>query len=263
MTHPNEASNSSSTDDLLKPDSFDLYPPFSTLPPATPSAASLRNINSEKIQRSRRSRQQRQAGGNVGDLDLVARASRSLLANVLDLDDDIRGVSYAPQPPAYNACVTGTPPPERGGHQGIMMGIGHPPSSHPASPRLQRSYQPPLGHSDSFYTETALQAAASGASSSGAAAPAAELGQGGLGAGLGTQGVGVFGCSTRAELVAILRELRCITAKIKNDEEDAATAAEWKFAARVIDRFCLVIFSLFTVISTCAILFSAPNIFKT
>lgn len=41
-------------------------------------------------------------------------------------------------------------------------------------------------------------------------------------------------------------------------DEDAI--ADWKFAAMVVDRVCLIVFSAFIVASTCGIMFSAPNI---
>lgn len=41
-------------------------------------------------------------------------------------------------------------------------------------------------------------------------------------------------------------------------DEDAI--ADWKFAAMVVDRVCLIIFSAFIIGSTCGIMFSAPNI---
>lgn len=65
----------------------------------------------------------------------------------------------------------------------------------------------------------------------------------------------------RSELRDILRELRFLTQKIKKDEDFAEECNDWKFAAMVIDRLCLWMFTFFTVVSTCGILFSAPHIF--
>uniref|UniRef100_A0A1I8HTP0 Neuronal acetylcholine receptor subunit alpha-7 n=1 Tax=Macrostomum lignano TaxID=282301 RepID=A0A1I8HTP0_9PLAT len=65
-------------------------------------------------------------------------------------------------------------------------------------------------------------------------------------------------CSVRSELAAIVHELRIVTQKISDDVADGEVSSEWKFAARVVDRLCLILFSCFTIISTCAILFSAP-----
>ncbi|XP_060592924.1 neuronal acetylcholine receptor subunit alpha-7-like [Ruditapes philippinarum] len=61
-------------------------------------------------------------------------------------------------------------------------------------------------------------------------------------------------------LVAILVELKKITSKLKEDEEDTNIKNEWKFAAIVIDRLCLWICLAATLISTIAILSSAPHL---
>jgi len=62
-----------------------------------------------------------------------------------------------------------------------------------------------------------------------------------------------------AALNAVLRELRLVTDKLRADEARLAICSDWKFAAMVVDRFCLILFSVFTVVSTFAILFSAPH----
>lgn len=62
------------------------------------------------------------------------------------------------------------------------------------------------------------------------------------------------------ELSGILKELRVITDKIRHDEEDSHVNNDWKFAAMVVDRICLILFTLFTIIATIAVLFSAPHI---
>ena len=64
----------------------------------------------------------------------------------------------------------------------------------------------------------------------------------------------------KSEMQSILKELKFLTDKVRSDEDDAEEANDWKFAAMVIDRLCLWVFTLFTVISTFAILFSAPHI---
>lgn len=61
---------------------------------------------------------------------------------------------------------------------------------------------------------------------------------------------------------AILKELGKLTQKIKDDDEDEAKELNWKFAAMVIDRLCMVFFIVSTAICTFGILFSAPNFFK-
>ena len=65
---------------------------------------------------------------------------------------------------------------------------------------------------------------------------------------------------SRPNLIAILVELKKITSKLKQDEEDTDIKNEWKFAAIVIDRLCLWICLAATLISTIAILSSAPHL---
>ena len=65
------------------------------------------------------------------------------------------------------------------------------------------------------------------------------------------------------ELSLILKELRVITDKIRDDEETAAIENDWKFAAMVLDRLCLLTFSAFTIIATIAVLLAAPHIIVT
>ena len=64
----------------------------------------------------------------------------------------------------------------------------------------------------------------------------------------------------RHELRSILKELQFLTDKMKKDEEYDDVCNDWKFAAMVIDRLCLWLFTVFTIVSTFAILFSAPHI---
>jgi len=60
------------------------------------------------------------------------------------------------------------------------------------------------------------------------------------------------------ELNLIIQELRVITDKIRVDEEMEAIDNDWKFMAMVLDRLCLVAFTAFTIISTIAVLLTAP-----
>lgn len=69
------------------------------------------------------------------------------------------------------------------------------------------------------------------------------------------------GCgAAQRELQAILRELQFITSRMRKSDEEADIISDWKFAAMVVDRFCLIIFTMFTVIATVAVLLSAPHI---
>ncbi|XP_035894997.1 neuronal acetylcholine receptor subunit alpha-7 isoform X5 [Anopheles stephensi] len=67
------------------------------------------------------------------------------------------------------------------------------------------------------------------------------------------------GC-THKDLHHILKELQFITNRMKKADEEAELISDWKFAAMVVDRFCLFVFTLFTVIATVTVLLSAPHI---
>uniref|UniRef100_A0A336MBW8 CSON009239 protein n=1 Tax=Culicoides sonorensis TaxID=179676 RepID=A0A336MBW8_CULSO len=67
------------------------------------------------------------------------------------------------------------------------------------------------------------------------------------------------GC-THKDLHLILKELQFITARMKKADDEAELISDWKFAAMVVDRFCLIVFTLFTIIATVAVLLSAPHI---
>jgi len=62
------------------------------------------------------------------------------------------------------------------------------------------------------------------------------------------------------ELSLILKEIKVITDKIRDDEESGAAEADWKFAAMVIDRLCLIVFSIFTAAATVGVLLAAPHV---
>lgn len=47
--------------------------------------------------------------------------------------------------------------------------------------------------------------------------------------------------------------------KLKKEDEVGEVTRDWKFAAMVVDRLCLIVFTLFTIIATLAVLFSAPH----
>jgi len=160
------------------------------------------------------------------ELDLKERSSKSLLANVLDMDDDFRPSSTLPHsshihphhpshthPPQMNNS-TGTNGPNAGGGWRAPS-AGNLPSlpgmNSSASEREESSFPP-----------------------------------------------GAF-----RELSLILKELRVITDKIRDDEDTAAIENDWKFAAMVLDRLCLLTFTAFTIIATVAVLLAAPHIIVT
>ncbi|XP_029013881.1 neuronal acetylcholine receptor subunit alpha-7 isoform X2 [Betta splendens] len=61
------------------------------------------------------------------------------------------------------------------------------------------------------------------------------------------------------EIGQILEEVQYIARRFREQDEGEAVCSEWKFAAAVVDRLCLVAFSLFSIICTFTILMSAPN----
>ena len=59
-------------------------------------------------------------------------------------------------------------------------------------------------------------------------------------------------------LQRIYNELKIITKQMIEAERDDSASNQWKFAAMVVDRFCLYLFSAFIITTTIAILMSAP-----
>ncbi|CAF2143739.1 unnamed protein product [Rotaria magnacalcarata] len=66
----------------------------------------------------------------------------------------------------------------------------------------------------------------------------------------------------RCDIRIIMHELKFLADHIRKDEEDDDTSQDWKFSAMVIDRLCLILFSILTTIFSYVTLFSAPNFFK-
>uniref|UniRef100_UPI00358F72F0 neuronal acetylcholine receptor subunit alpha-7-like n=1 Tax=Myxine glutinosa TaxID=7769 RepID=UPI00358F72F0 len=64
-------------------------------------------------------------------------------------------------------------------------------------------------------------------------------------------------CAEGAEHIS--EDVAFLAERMREQERDEETKAEWKFAAAIIDRLCLVTFSVFTVVCTVAMLISAPN----
>lgn len=141
----------------------------------------------------------------MNELSLKEKACKSLLANVLDMDDDLRNT------------VCGQ----------ISAGNGYPNSVNDFNFSENNSTihaSDPLKHLN----------------------PANHLGG---------------SCNSAArELKSILKELRFMTSRLKTMDKENEIESDWKFAAMVIDRFCLIIFTTFTIITTVAVLFSAPHI---
>ena len=66
----------------------------------------------------------------------------------------------------------------------------------------------------------------------------------------------------KKEFNFLMKEIRTLTKKIEQDDEHEERYSEWRFFGAVLDRFFIVIFSILTFTSTCAILFSSQNFFK-
>ncbi|XP_035537816.1 cholinergic receptor, nicotinic, alpha 11 [Morone saxatilis] len=83
----------------------------------------------------------------------------------------------------------------------------------------------------------------------------------GGGFGVGPGGLGGFSGSGIGDpqLQAILEEVRYMADRFREQDEAESVADQWKFAGAVIDRLCLVAFSVFNIICTISILMSAPN----
>lgn len=62
-----------------------------------------------------------------------------------------------------------------------------------------------------------------------------------------------------SELTKILEEVHYIARRFRDQKVNDAVCSDWKFAAAVIDRLCLVAFCLITILCTIGILMSAPN----
>ncbi|XP_038105341.1 neuronal acetylcholine receptor subunit alpha-7 [Culex quinquefasciatus] len=167
------------------------------------------------------------------EVEMRERSSKSLLANVLDIDDDFR---------CNHRCST----------------LPHNPTYYRTMYRGDDGPMGPGGPGGGGGTDTIGRS-----------------GGGGGGVGLGTISAasGVVGgrlhetvsshtclsSSAEYELALILKELRYITDSLRKEDESGEVTREWKFAAMVVDRLCLIIFTLFTLIATLAVLFSAPN----
>ncbi|XP_069392753.1 neuronal acetylcholine receptor subunit alpha-7-like isoform X2 [Paralichthys olivaceus] len=61
------------------------------------------------------------------------------------------------------------------------------------------------------------------------------------------------------QLQALLVEVQYLVERVREQDRQLSLAEQWQFAAAVIDRLCLVGFSVFNIICTIAILMAAPN----
>ena len=61
-------------------------------------------------------------------------------------------------------------------------------------------------------------------------------------------------------MMIMMMMIKVITDKLKEDDEAAAVEGDWKFAAMVIDRVCLIVYTIFTIIATVVVLWTAPHV---
>ncbi|XP_043251668.1 neuronal acetylcholine receptor subunit alpha-7-like isoform X2 [Colletes gigas] len=181
-----------------------------------------------------------------GDLELPQRSSKSLLANVLDLEDN----ALASHNNLLNN-VYSTPGPHHHtmghGHSHIHA-TPHHHHSHVATPHHQHST--PLAHT-SYPAHQIGHTPHHHQHPPETPAPQVE-----------TILQNACFCA-RYELILILKEIKIITDQLKTEELNTNVKNDWKFAAMVIDRMCLIIFTLFTIIATITVLLSAPHIIVT
>ncbi|XP_023339135.1 neuronal acetylcholine receptor subunit alpha-7 isoform X2 [Eurytemora carolleeae] len=151
------------------------------------------------------------------ELDLKEKSSKSLLANVLDMDDDFRPSSTLPHSHVHPHHPSHAHPQQNNGGFIRQMSVDREPW-----PRVSGNLPPQQEEVPSTFPPGAHR-----------------------------------------ELSLILKEIKIITDKIRDDEEAAAIENDWKFAAMVLDRLCLIVFTLFTIVATVAVLAAAPHVIVT
>jgi len=67
---------------------------------------------------------------------------------------------------------------------------------------------------------------------------------------------------SRSDIRMIMSELKFVTDYVRKEEEEDDISQDWKFSAMVVDRLCLVLFTIMTTAFSYVTLFSAPNFFK-
>ncbi|KAM7420862.1 hypothetical protein PAMA_015190 [Pampus argenteus] len=96
--------------------------------------------------------------------------------------------------------------------------------------------------------------------SSGPSGLEAEAGAGaGRMAAIHTRSGGIQGEAVDNQLQALLVEVQFLVERVREQDRQLSLVEQWQFAAAVIDRLCLVGFSVFNIICTIAILMAAPN----
>ncbi|XP_038842901.1 neuronal acetylcholine receptor subunit alpha-7-like [Salvelinus namaycush] len=177
-------------------------------------------------------------------------APSTLPQSLTSLQASLSQLSQHPQPNGHRPYIGFQSPPEPdpavtwrgGGGRGSDNPILH---HHPPSSTMFGSPppQPP----------TSLDPDPSGSS-------CVEDGAGAVGAGTCHAQAGVFQAGVvEAQLQALLEEVQFLANRFREQDRRVSVAEKWQFAAAVIDRLCLVGFSVFNIICTITILMAAPN----
>ncbi|VDK30649.1 unnamed protein product [Gongylonema pulchrum] len=77
------------------------------------------------------------------------------------------------------------------------------------------------------------------------------------------EGILSRGSASDAQILLLHRlymEVKEINRRMEEEEESERLQNDWKFGAMVVDRACLICFSLFITLSTCSIMLSAPHL---
>ncbi|KAM8825772.1 neuronal acetylcholine receptor subunit alpha-7-like isoform 1-T1 [Synchiropus picturatus] len=69
----------------------------------------------------------------------------------------------------------------------------------------------------------------------------------------------IRGVAVDNQLQALLVEVQFLVERVREQDRQLSVVEQWQFAAAVIDRLCLVGFSVFNIVCTIAILMAAPN----
>ena len=54
--------------------------------------------------------------------------------------------------------------------------------------------------------------------------------------------------------------IRYLTKRVREKDEEDLVISDWKFAAMVIDRFCLIGLTIYTIMTTVVLFISAPHL---
>lgn len=100
--------------------------------------------------------------------------------------------------------------------------------------------------------------------SSSMVAAGVEVGAGGASGRAPSSQTNSVGASSRSgavdsQLRALLGEVQYLVERVREQDRQTSLSEQWQFAAAVVDRLCLVGFSVFNIICTIAILMAAPN----